>query len=79
MHGVVGTTQEGSHIIKGKKIPPLIIKAYLDKTYDKASGIYLRLFIIHIGMRIQLLNWIMGCLLLIFLYEIICYIDVLLQ
>jgi hypothetical protein len=64
IHDVVGTTQESLHSIKVKKVSTLVIILDLAKAYEKVSWLYLRLLliVIHIGMRVQVVDWIMGCL-----------------
>ena len=34
----------------------------LSKAYDKVSWFFLRLVLLQIGMNLQSINWIMGCL-----------------
>jgi hypothetical protein len=43
IHDVVGTAHEGMYTIKTKKIPTIVIKSDLAKSYDKVNWIYLRL------------------------------------
>lgn len=40
----------------------MVMKLDLAKAYDKVSWLYLKLMLIHIEMRIQIVNWILGCL-----------------
>lgn len=56
----VGVTQEGIHSIKTKKLPTLLLKLDLIKSYDKIDWVYLRLLLLHVGLDQDLVNWIMA-------------------
>jgi hypothetical protein len=61
-HDVVGLTQEGIHNTKIRKILAMVLNLDLSKAYDRVSWSYLRLNLIHIGMGLHTLNWIVGYL-----------------
>ena len=62
IHFEMGTTKEGLHEIRVRKLPTMLIKLDLDKVYDKVSWLYLKLLLVQIGVRNQVVNWIVGCL-----------------
>jgi hypothetical protein len=58
----VAIAQEGLHSMKTKNIPMTIMKVDLEKDYYKVDWTYLWLLLLQMGMNIQIVNWIMGCL-----------------
>jgi hypothetical protein len=40
----------------------MVMKSDLAKTYNRVRWFYLGLILVHTGMSMQVLNWIMGCL-----------------
>jgi hypothetical protein len=58
----VSITQEALHSIKKKNIPSFILKLDLSKAYDRDNWTFIRLVLIQLGMNLESINWIMGCL-----------------
>lgn len=56
----MGAAHEGMHIIKTEKIDNDFID--LAKAHDKVNWLYIRSVLLQIGMNLQTINWIMGCL-----------------
>ena len=49
------------HTIKLSKNPAFALKLDLSKAYDSLNWTFLRLVMIHIGLDIEIVNWVMGC------------------
>eukprot|EP01018_Ginkgo_biloba_P004985 Gb_28741 [translate_table: standard] len=49
IHEAIGVAQEGLHTIKTKRLKALVVKLDLSKAYDRASWLYLRLMLLHLG------------------------------
>jgi hypothetical protein len=47
---------------KTKKSSSFLMKLDLEKAYDKVRWIYVRLSLIQLGLNLQTVNWVMGCL-----------------
>jgi hypothetical protein len=50
------------HSIKLKKTTSFVCKLDLSKAYDRVSWTFIRLALIQLGMNLETVNWIMGCL-----------------
>jgi hypothetical protein len=61
IHEVIGSAQEGLHTIKTKNMHGMVVKLDLSKAYDMTCWLYLRLVLIHVGVCLLVVNWIMGC------------------
>lgn len=61
IHDAMGATQ-GLHSIMVRKIQARVVKLNLAKAHDRVSWIYLRVILIHIGISLQDINWILSCL-----------------
>jgi hypothetical protein len=57
----VALAQEALHSIKLSKQEVVILKIDLSKAYDWVSWTYLRLILLQLGMNVNIVNWIMGC------------------
>ena len=57
----IGVSQEFLHSIKVKKLSSLILKVDLAKSYDKVNWVFLRLILLHIGLLVEFMNWILVC------------------
>jgi hypothetical protein len=57
----IGLAQECMHSSKSKKMSSLILKLDLKKAYDKVSWSFLRMLLIQIGLKWEVVQWIMGC------------------
>ena len=54
--------QEGLHSIKTRHRKGAVIKIDLSKAYDKASWLYLRLLLTHLGFNMDFIRWVMSCI-----------------
>jgi hypothetical protein len=61
IHDVMSIAQEGIHSMSISKNPRVVLKIDLAKSYDKVNWTYLRLLLLQMGMKVQSVNWIMGC------------------
>ena len=59
---VVSIAQEVIHSIKKEKQLAFSLKLDLSKSYDKVSWTFIRLVLIKLGMNMELVEWIMGCI-----------------
>jgi hypothetical protein len=66
IHDAVGIAQEGMHSVKTQKLLAVILKIDLDKAYDRVNWLFLKLLLLHMGMNLHTVNWIMGRLNLVF-------------
>lgn len=57
----IGTSQEGLHTIKTKKLPTMVIKLDMLKARDRTNWLYLRFILLHVGFSLVVVNWIMAC------------------
>jgi hypothetical protein len=57
----VGVVQEALHNIKVKNIKALVLKLDLIKAYDRVDWGFLRLVLLQIGLSLEAIDWIMGC------------------
>jgi hypothetical protein len=58
---VIGLAQECMHSSKSKMMSSLILKLGLKKAYDKVSWKFLRMLLIQIGLKWEVVQWIIGC------------------
>ena len=61
IHDVVGVAQEALHSIKSKNLQALIFKMDLVKAYDRVEYNFLQLVLLQIGLTIDVVDWVMGC------------------
>ena len=54
--------QEALHSIKKEKQSAFALKIDLSKAYDRVSWTFIHLFLIHIGMPMEMVEWILGCI-----------------
>lgn len=54
--------QESVHSIKVKKLKSLVLKLDLIKAYDRVNWVFLTLVLLQVGLSLEVVNWIMGCL-----------------
>lgn len=57
----IGAAQNTLHSVKSKKIPMVVMKLDLAKAYDKVDWTFLRLVLQQVGLNLEVVNWIMGC------------------
>jgi hypothetical protein len=62
IHNVVAISQEELHSLKTSKVLAFVIKINLAKSYDKVNWTFIRLTLLQLGMNLQMVNWIMGCI-----------------
>ena len=53
--------QEGIHTIKVKKTPTMVMNIDSSNEYDKVSWTFLGLFLLQIGLSMEVPNWIIAC------------------
>ena len=58
----MGITQELLHSIKVKKLKVMVLKLDMVKTFDRVYWTFLRLVLLQIGVPLDAVNWIMGCI-----------------
>ena len=58
----IGILQEVMHSIKVEKKKVMILKLDLVKAFDRVNWTFLRLVLLHIGVQLIGVNWIMGCI-----------------
>lgn len=56
----IGSTQEGLHSVKFKKLPGLVMKLDLVKAYDRVYWVVIRLLLLQIIFPLYITDWIMG-------------------
>lgn len=61
IHEAIGVAQEALHSLKEKNLSGAILKLDLSKAYDRVSGLYVKMLLIHLGFDIGFIRWIMGC------------------
>ena len=57
----MGITQEILHTIKTKKLKVMVRKLDLAKAFDRVNWNFLRLVLLQIGVSVDGVKWIMGC------------------
>jgi hypothetical protein len=57
----IDATKEGLHTIKLKTIMEVVMKLDLEKSYEKVNWNFLRLVLRQVGIIVEVINWIMGC------------------
>ena len=62
IHDAVSLAREAMHCIKKEKQPAFALKVDLSKAYDRVSWTFLHLLLVQIGLPIELVEWIMGCI-----------------
>lgn len=61
IHEAIGSAQEVLHSIWQRQLPAVVMKQDLSKAFGQCNWLYLRLLLIHIGFDVQVVNWIMSC------------------
>ena len=61
IHDAVSLAQETIHTIKLSKNSAFVLKLDLSKAYDRVNWTFLRLVMIQIGLDLEIVNWVMGC------------------
>ena len=62
IHDYVSLAQETIHTIKKDKQEAFELKLDLSKAYDRVRWIFVRLMMIKIGLALEVVEWVMGCL-----------------
>lgn len=62
IHDAVVLAQEVLHSVKKRNLKAAILKLDMAKAYDIANWTFLQLVLLQMGMNIQVVNWMMGCL-----------------
>ena len=62
IHDAVSLAQEAIHTIKKEKQCAFAPKLDLSKAYDRVRWIFFRFLLIQIGMDMEMVKWIMGCI-----------------
>jgi len=60
-HKYISISQEGIHFIKVRDMSYFIINMDLSKEYDKDTWDFIRFILLHVGCKIEFVNWIEGC------------------
>jgi hypothetical protein len=60
IHDAVRSMQEGFHSIKTKNMLAIVMKLDLSKAYDRVNWLFLCLVLLHIGISLPIINWILG-------------------
>jgi len=60
IHEAIGTTQEAIHSIRCRKLKGIILKIDLAKYFDRASWLYIKILLIHLGFPHLFTTWIMS-------------------
>ena len=58
----IGVTQEAFHNIETRNLSDMILHLDLAKAYDRVNWNFVRLILIQIGMDMEIIEWIMGCI-----------------
>ena len=58
---LVGIPQEILHTIKIQKLEAMVLKLDLIKDFDRVNWNFLRLILSQVGLSLNIVNWIMGC------------------
>jgi hypothetical protein len=61
IHDAMALAQEALHSIKLSKQEAVILKINLSKAYYRVNWTYLHLILLQLGINLNTLNWIMGC------------------
>jgi hypothetical protein len=62
IHDAVTVAQETLHSVKQRKLKATLLKLDLTKAYDRVNWTFLRLALLQLGLNLNSVNWIMGCL-----------------
>ena len=62
IHDSVSLAQETFHMIKNGKQRAFALNLDLSKAYDRVGWTFVRLLLIKIGVSMEVVEWIMGCL-----------------
>ena len=57
----MGTTQEVMQSIQMNKLKGMILKVDLSKYFDRASWLYIRMLLTHLGFPVEVIKWIVLC------------------
>eukprot|EP01018_Ginkgo_biloba_P010531 Gb_16175 [translate_table: standard] len=60
IHEAIGVAQEDLHSIKTRRLKVMVAKIDLSKAYDGVKWLYLRMMLIHIGLCVPFVNWVMS-------------------
>ena len=62
IHDATSLEQEALHSIKKEKQSTFALKIDLSKAYDRVSWTFIHLILIQTGMKIDTVEWILGCI-----------------
>lgn len=62
IHEAIGTTQELLHSMKSKNLKGMILKVDLSKAFDRASLLYIRMLLTHLGFPYMFIKRVMSCI-----------------
>eukprot|EP00253_Pinus_taeda_P028798 PITA_28798 len=62
IHEAIGTAQELLHSVQSKNLKGMILKVDLSKAFDRASRLYIRMLLTHLGFPYMFIKWIMSCI-----------------
>ena len=58
----MGITQEALHSVRSRNKSVLVLELDLTKAFDRVNWSFIRLILLQIGMPLEGINWIMGCI-----------------
>ena len=61
IHDAMALAQGALHSIKKEKQSDFALKIYLSKAYDRVSWTFIHLLLIKIGMPVEMVEWVLGC------------------
>ena len=62
IHDAVSLSKEEIHTIKKENQCAFSLKLNLSKAYDRVNWTFVRLLLIQIGMTMEMVDWVMGCI-----------------